>query len=224
MGMRSLSSSELADTLKVSRGRVSQYVKEGKLEGCYQGSGRDRRFDMARVAAALGRVLDQGQMMGNGAETRRQLHQIAPLPGLGPDQDGDDEPAPRPAARTAGPQKADTELPQRDPDRYELARTQKAEEEARRLRRQNAESEGTVVLASEVALQTTRLVNREVQAMDAVLQAGARAVADRLGVDYREARAILTQVWREHRAKRSVDLGVEAAVAAMTPAEAAEDI
>lgn len=221
--MKSLSSSELADTLKVSRGRVSQYVKEGKLEGCYQGHGRDRRFDLSKVAAALGRSLDAGQMLGNGAETRRQLGRITPLPGLGPDQDGDDDAAP-PAPRVAPPQKPDTELSPNDPSRYELARTLKAEQEARSLLRKNAEAEGTMVLASEAAQQATRLIAREVQAVEAVLQAGARAIADRLGVDYREARTILVGVWREHRAKRSADLQGEAAVADLSPVEMAEDI
>ena len=221
--MKSLSSSELADTLKVSRGRVSQYVKEGKLEGCYQGNGRDRRFDLVKVASALGRTMDPGQMMGNGAETRRQLGKIAPLPGLGPDSEAEDEPTPPPAAK-APPQKADAELSPSDPTRYELARTLKAEEEARALRRRNAEAEGTMVLASEAAQATTRLIGREVQAMEAVLQAGARAIADRLGVDYREARTILVGVWREHRAKRAGELGAEAAEAVLSPQEAVEDI
>jgi hypothetical protein len=221
--MKSLSSSELADTLKVSRGRVSQYVKEGKLEGCYQGNGRDRRFDLVKVASALGRSLDPGQMMGNGAETRRQLGRIAPLPGLGPDSDADDEPLPQPAQKPAV-QKADTELAPNDPTRYELARTQKAEEEARALRRRNAEAEGTMVLASEAAQQVTKLIGREVQAMEAVLQTGARAIADKLGVDYREARAILTGVWRDHRARRATELSAEAATAPLSPDETAEDI
>lgn len=222
--MKSVSSSELADALKVSRGRVSQYVKEGKLEGCYQGNGRDRRFDLGKVAVALGRSLDPGQLMGNGALTRQRLRQITPLPGLGPDRDSEDDPVQAPMARPAVAPKADTELPQRDPDRYELARTQKAEEEARALRRKNAEAEGTVVLASEAALQTARLINREVQAMESVLQAGARAVADRLGVDYREARTILVDVWREHRTRRAAELGAEAAAAEMTAQEAGQDI
>lgn len=229
--MRSLSSSELADTLKVSRGRVSQYVSEGKLEGCYQGEGRARRFDLEKVAAALGRVLDPGQMMGNGAATRQVLRSLAPLPGLGPqvgrgaepDPEADDDLPDAVAPRAALP-RSDSELPPRDPDRYELARTQKAEEEARRLRRMNAEAEGTMVLASEAAQQATRLIAREVQAVEAVLQTGARAIADRLGVDYREARTILVAVWREHRAKRSADLSAEAGAAQLSAAEAAEDI
>jgi hypothetical protein len=220
--MTFLSSSELAATLKVSKARVSQYVSEKKLEGCYSGDGRARRFDLAKVAAALGRALDPGQMMGNGAATKGALRQITPLPGLGPDLDDDPSEA-APTARLKAPV-PDSELPQRDPDRYELARTQKAEEEARRLRRQNAEAEGTMVLVSAAAQQTTRLISREIQAMEAVLQAGARAIADRLGVDYREARTILVATWRAHRAKRADELGVEAGAAVLTPNETAEDI
>jgi len=65
-----------------------------------------------------------------------------------------------------------------------------------------------MVLVSEAAQQTTRLISREIQAMEAVLQAGARAIADRLGVDCREARTILVATWRSHRAKRSDELDV----------------
>ena len=222
MGVALLSSSELAATLNVSKARVSQYVSEGKLAGCFTGDGRQRRFDLVKVAAALGRVLDPGQMMGNGAATKSALGRIAPLPGLGPDQDDDEAAHPDPAA--GRPQRADTELPSRDPDRYELARTQKAEEEARKLRRQNAEAEGTMVLVAEAAQQATRMIGREVQAMEAVLQAGARAIADRMGVDYRQARTILMGTWREHRARRATELGAQAASATLSVDEMAEDI
>jgi len=96
--MTFLSSSELAATLKVSKARVSQYVSERKLEGCYSGEGRARRFDLAKVAVALGRTLDPGQMMGNGAATKSALRRIVPLPGLGPDQD-DEAAEPGPVTR-----------------------------------------------------------------------------------------------------------------------------
>jgi hypothetical protein len=226
--MRQLSSSELADTLKVSRGRVSQYVSEGKLAGCFEGDGRARRFDLVKVAQALGRTLDPGQMMGNGAQTRQALRDLATEDSESAGQDEAQMLAPlrsagKPAAMRGG-QADDSELSMRDPDRYEMARTLKAEEEARKLRRQNEEAEGQYVLASAVAQQTTRLIGREVQALEAVLQAGARAVADRLGVDYRAARSILVEVWREHRARRATELGAEAAVASLSPDEAAGDI
>lgn len=218
-----LSSSELADALGVTRARVSQLVAEGKLAGCFAGDGRARRFDLEKVAVTLNRVLDRGQMMGNGAGTRRALRDLMAT------EDEDEagaqaEAVPAPAQAPRRAVQSDGPLPAGDPDRYELARTQKAEEEARKLRRQNEEAEGAYVLASEAAMQVSRLMAREIGGFEAVLQAGARAVADRLGVDYREARTILTECWREHRARRAGELGAEAAQAAMSADERAQDI
>ena len=55
--MVGLNTTELAARLAVSKARVSQYVSEGKLDGCYVGEGRARRFDLDKVATALGRRL-----------------------------------------------------------------------------------------------------------------------------------------------------------------------
>ena len=46
--------SELARIFGVSKQRVHQWVKEGKLNGCYTGEGHFRRFDLGKCAEALG--------------------------------------------------------------------------------------------------------------------------------------------------------------------------
>lgn len=209
--MTQVSSSQLAAELGVSAGRISQYVAEGKLDGCYSGERRARRFDLSKVKAALGRSLDPGQMMGNGAATKRQIDAL---------------PAERelPFTPRATPQKADSELNPRDPDRYELARIISAEEKARRDRRDNLADEGTFVLASEVSRQVQRAVGQEVREFESVLRDGARRVADKLGVDFLVARKLLTDVWREHRAVREKVLAEGADQAAMTEAETEQDV
>lgn len=204
---------ELAARLGVTRGRVSQMVAEGKLEGCYTGTGRARKFDLAKVAAVLPQKLDPGQMMGNGAGTKRALAALredvdAPVP----------TPAPPPRQRESG------ELSPNDPDRYELARTQKAEEEARRLRRQNAEAEGQYVLASEVQLQVARQIGQEIAEVETVLRDGARRVADKLGVDFKAVRALLIETWRAHRGARVEHLRERADAARLSDAERDQDI
>jgi hypothetical protein len=206
-----LSASELADTLGVSRGRVSQYVSERKLDGCFEGDGRARRFDLAKCVAALGRKLDPGQMLGNGAATRRMLTAL-------PAEDGD----PRPDMRPSG--KYDGELPASDAARYEMARTQKAEEEVRRLRRDNELSEGTLVKASEVDRQVARMMSQEIAEFETVLRDGARKVADRMGVDFKAVRQLLVETWRSHRDGRVAALSAEADAAALTDSEMAADI
>lgn len=210
--MTLINATALASALQVSPGRVSQYVSEGKLDGCYSGSGRARRFDLGKCVDALGKRLDRGQMMGNGAETRRAIDAV---------KSGQ---ADIPSAAPRSPQSGATELPHKDPDRYELARTQKAEEEARRLRRQNAEAEGTFVLASEVERQVAKVVAQEIAEVESVLREGARKVADNLGVDYKAVRQLLTETWRAHRSGRAEALAEDASLALKTDAEIAEDI
>ncbi len=200
-----LNAASLADRLNVSRARVSQWVAKGKLDGCFTGKGRDRLFDLEKVAVALNLTLDRAQGLGNGRATREALKRIA-------------EPAEVPRHRSR-----DGMLSLNDPDRYELARAQKAEEEARHLRRRNQEAEGTLVLAAEAARQSARLLAQEIAEFESVLRDGARRVADELGVDYKRARALLVETWRTHRQARADQLARQAQTAELTEAERSEN-
>ncbi|GGE26668.1 hypothetical protein SAMN05421774_11244 [Gemmobacter megaterium] len=208
--MPELNATELAARLDVSKARISQYVSEGKLEGCFSGDGRARRFDLDKVAAALGKGLHPGQMLGNGAATKRAIREL----------DGD---APPTVPTTKAP-RSGAPLDAKDPDRYELARIQNAEEDARRKRRDNQRDEGRWVLADEVQRQTARAMTQEVAQFEAVLRDAARAVADRFGLDYREVRKVLIDEWRKHRGQRSAQLVADAEVAPMTEAETAAQV
>lgn len=204
--MAGLNTTELAARLAVSKARVSQYVSEGKLEGCYVGEGRARRFDLDKVTHALGRKLHPGQMMGNGATTRDALRQLAT----------DEAPAPSASSPVS---RFDGQLPVADADRYEMARTLKAEEEARRLRRQNMAEEGTWVLAEEVERRSSRALAQEVAQFETLLRDAARAVADDFGLDARAVRKVLMDKWRAYRADRVQELTALAEGADMTQAE-----
>lgn len=205
--MRELSGGELAEMLGITKGRVSQLVSEGKLAGCYRGDGRLRRYDPVAVAKALGKRIDMGQQLGNGARTQAAAASIlqanaAPAPS---------SPAPTPAPTT---QLAE----------YERARTEKAQEEARRLKRMNAEAEGSFVLAEEVERQVRRQVGQEVAEVTTFIRDAARLIADRHQLDFKEVRQQLLEQWRSHRGKR-VDAAEERADAAtLTDAELAADI
>ncbi len=204
---RQLSTTELAQELNLSKGRISQLVRDGRLDGCFQGAGRARRFDLVLAAETLGHRLDPAQMLGNGAKTRRSLDEIdEPSP-------ADPEDMPRDGAGA-------TLLPAKDPSRYELARTQELEEKARRARRQNEVEEGNWVLASEVHTETARQIQMEIASIESsVLRGGARRIADELGVDFKEVRAILTQVWREYRGHRTEQKSAEAEAARLSAPE-----
>lgn len=209
-----LTTTELAQQLGLSKGRISQLVGAGRLDGCFSGDGRARRFDPAAVQAALRQGLDVAQMMGNGAKTKVALARLMDQPHDGGDDRQTRAPMPRDGA----------ELPATDTGRYELARAQKAEEEARALRRRNQEAEGAFVLSSEVSRQVQRVVVQEIAEMEAFVRSSAREVADRMGVDFKAVRKVMMDCWRVHRAGRSDVLAVEAAAAAMTETERAEDI
>ncbi|WP_375261843.1 hypothetical protein [Palleronia sp.] len=204
---RQLNTTDLAKALNLSKGRISQLVRDGRLDGCYHGDGRARRFDLSRAADALGQRLDPAQMLGNGAKTRRSLEDMEP-----PEQA-------EPEFGTSGGAGA-TLLPAKDPTRYEMARTQELEEKARRARRQNEAEEGNWVLASEVAAETARQMQMEIASIESsVLRAGARRLADDLGIDFKAARAILNEVWREYRSHRSEQKAAEAEAVHLSEAE-----
>ena len=204
--MTSLSATQLASELNLSKGRVSQYVSSGKLDGCFVGEGRSRRFDLDKVRQRLGKRLDPGQMLGNGATTNL---------GSG---DGGSKPA---VAKKAGA--GATTIESGDEDAYKLVRTQKAQEELRVAKRRNEEDEGNFVLASAVTLQTRRLIAQEIAEFEGVLKEGARMIADELGVDVMKVRSILLSEWRKHRTLRSKSLADQSAGATMTETEQAKD-
>lgn len=224
MRHRVLSSSELARKLGLSKGRVSQLVAGGQLAGCYSGDGRARRFDLDKASAALNRKLDPGQMMGNGAGTRRVLRSLQ-------QQDGAKEIAADPgdpiaaaaAPAEAGPVEGGA-LGLRDLARYELARMAKAEEDLRTARLKNGREEGQYVLAAEVERQVSQALAKEIGAVEAYQREVARVLADKMGVDFKLVRAILIEEWRAHRNGRVVVLQADAEVAELTEAERIEDI
>lgn len=204
--MSGLTATQLATKLDLSKGRISQLVTEGKLDGCYKGDGRSRRFDLAACANALNRTLDPGQMMGNGARTRQALREI-------------EETDPPTETPQDVPERDSAPLRTTDQARYEMARTLKAEEEARKLRRLNAQDDGTLVLAEQAGREARRALAAELAQFENVLRNAARAVADKMGVDFKTARQIMIDTWREHRSARAQHLDQEAEAAEMVPEE-----
>jgi hypothetical protein len=200
--------SELARLLGVTKGRVSQLAAAGKLEGCYTGDRRDRRYDPDKVAQALRVRLDPGQRLGNGARTQVAIGDILAR--------GVESPSPPPPS--------DGALPDGDRDSYELHRKAKLTEEVRRLRRQNALEEGTLILASEVERHVTKLLRQELAQIEDMLRTAARSVADRLGVDFRQTRQILIDTWRTQRHGRAEVLAEQADGADLSEEEMAADI
>lgn len=203
MGLRAV---ELAQQLGLSKGRISQLVGEGRLNGCYEGDGTHRRFDPVKVAVALQAKLDAAQMLGNGAGTKRALRAIL-----------QEQPAPtfHPKSEQMSPS---------DPDRYELARSAKAEEELRAMRLRNGREEGQYVLASEVDRNVSRVVAQNLAETEAFMKEVAALVAGKMGIDQRQVRQIILDGWREFRTNRAKDLAAAADDADLSDIELAEQI
>lgn len=210
--MQTVNAAELAKQLNLTPGRISQLAKEGRLDGCYTGDGRSRRYDPALVAKKLRGTLDPGQGLGNGAKTREAIGHIL--------NGGQIEAPQAPKA----PPRTDSRSPDGDDDTYKLQREALLAEQVRRARRQNELEEGTLVLASEVERQVARVLRQEIAEVEEMLRTAARAIADRLGVDFRATKQILTETWRNQRQTRSGALEEQAAVATMTEAEKEQDI
>lgn len=203
--MSLVTATQLASEFGVSKGAVSQWVSGGKLEGCFDGRGRNRRFDIQKCAKALGKNIDPGQRMGNAAKTGCAAKSLSKEPR-------------QPKLNESAP------LPKENMTRYEFARTLKAEEEGRTLRRRNAEAEGLYVLASEASRQVSKQIGQEIAEFETVLRDGARKVADIHGIDFKEVRQVLIDQWREHRAVRAKKIKASTEDMELAETERAENI
>ncbi|MFN3646249.1 MAG: excisionase family DNA-binding protein [Gemmobacter sp.] len=203
--MPHLSTTDLAAELGVSKGRVSQWVSEGKLRGTFTGDGRARRFDLAAVQVALNRSLDVAQALGNGRQTLERIGAIsAPPP---PADDADD---------TAG---MDADIKRR----YDIARAMRIEEQARAARYDNDQREATLVLASEVQAQVLAQIGQELAQIDGFLRQVSVELAEALGAQRQQVRAILNAAWRRHRGERAAAAAMRADAAKLTAAEQEAD-
>ena len=205
--MELLRASELADRLSLSRGRISQLVSEGKFDGCYEGEGRNRRFDLAKCVTCLERGLDFGQMHGNGAEAAAARQEV--LRDL--------------EAAGAAPSGA-VQLPDNDSDAMRLVKLEKEKESLRKLRRENLAFEQAYALRSEVETQVRRVLQKEIVEVDTMLRLAAQRIADDLAVDMKTVRSILLQTWRRQREERARVLEAAAEEATFTDAEREMDI
>ncbi len=199
--MFNLTATALANELGLSRGRISQMVTAGQLEGCFEGDGRSRRFDLALAQTKLKGSLDQGQMLGNGAKTKERL-----------------------SPEKRNPVVKAVAVPPAEVSEYEKARTLKAVEEARKLQRNNAVEEGRYLLAAEVVRQVQGQIQQEIAEFESALRDGARIIADELDVDFKTVRKLLVDHWRVHRAKRVKVLEAQSGSAEKTSDEVQEDI
>ena len=174
-----MSKGEFAAELGVSAARISQYIKEGKIDGdALVGDGRTARIKADVARAQLSSRLDVSQMTGNGLKTR-----------IG------HTPAPSPAAplSTADPFEA-----QMRNEKLEQAKIQ-----TRKMRAEEMARAGRYVLASDAESAMAKLASRIMTVFDGGLQDIAAAIAERFEVPVRDVTHELQKQVKEMRKRQS---------------------
>ena len=190
-----LNTTTIAERLGYHKSRISQLVANGTLDGCFEGDGRRRRFDLELVTKRLNGEIHPGQAMGNGSEQaarRRDLLDGVPI-------------APEVEA------KSDGSLPRDDQDRYRLAKLAISEEDLKKRRRENALADGTAVYRREVERNVGKMIGAEVVAFENTLRGMARMIADQFDLDFKSVNSVCKQIARDYRIERSKKLGAIAA-------------
>ncbi|KQY20776.1 hypothetical protein [Rhizobium sp. Root483D2] len=176
-----MSKGDFAAHIRVSPGRISQYITEGKLTGdALDGEGRKARIRTAVALQQLSRTLDPAQRFGaNGAAT------IAPVMSV------------------TKPQTAPSAAP--DPVVDEIAQERLKQQRLKTAREQRDEdlSTGRYMLTDAARRETGRAVSEAFKVMDQAIQEMAKTMAAQFGVPQRDALLALHKAMRDTRAKQA---------------------
>lgn len=174
--MQTMSKGDFARECNVTPGRVSQWLAEGVIGAdCLDGEGRNARIIVDRAKAQIGLRRDPSQALGNGLKTQLDL----------PPPETPSEPTLK-----------------RDDVAHQIQR-ERLEQEKRRNRREEIEELerlGTLVPASDVRAQMTRLAQQVDEANAAMLMDFAAAVAARFEVPQRDVLHELRRVRADKKA------------------------
>jgi hypothetical protein len=171
---------EFAAMIRVSPGRVSQLISEGKLGASeLQGEGRSAKIKVSEALAALKLRLDMSQMTGNGSGTRLEA------------------PAPK--------QPDLPEQPQSDADkveaRFKLAKLEQQEAINRRIAEEEKARTGVYVLAADAKAEASKLAGQLLQAFEGGLTDMASALAAEYQLPQRDVVHMMRKQFAEVRAK-----------------------
>ncbi len=202
-----ITTTQLAAKMNLSKGRISQLVKQGVFDGCFTGEGRARRFNLAQCLVAYGDKTDVRQGSGNAEKTHAAVEQIQ----SGLDFEGSG------GAGLQGGQK-----PQKDnvSQRLNLARARKEEMQAARLEREERVELGAWVRADEAASAARRQMAKEIAIFEGVVKDMARFVADKNALNFKVVRADMMKILRDARTRRAGELEDTAVVEEVQKKEA----
>lgn len=180
-----MSKSEFAASIGVSAARVSQYIKEGKIDSAaLVGEGRSARIRVDVARDQLRRSLDLSQMTGNGLKTN-----------LGG--------SPSPTSRADAPSllsDRDDEASRFD-QRMRLEKLEQAQMQTRKMRAEEQARSGRYVLAADADASMARLAARIVSVFEGGLPDLAASIAERFEVPVRDVTHLLHRDIKELRTR-----------------------
>lgn len=188
---------QAAELLNVTAGRVSQYIKEGKIFGdAIVGQGRNASIDINLARQQLGRTLDPVQLSA----------QARPTPA-----------ASQPAAGTYDmPPLNDAQ------QRTLLARAEQAEIAARRAKREEEAQKGVYMLTEDAVREWSRAQVAILASLDELMPTMGDALAAEFRIDPKLAVVILRRELRAWRARQAAEAQSRVAAESDLVEEAAE--
>jgi hypothetical protein len=196
-----VSKSQYALLKNVSRGRVSQWISEGKIEpDALVGDGHSAKIDVRKADAHLRRKLDIGQRFGNGLSTRLDT----------PDQPGAATSAPAGVAQ-ASPSTVTEPIAQADPvDPIEEKIKREKLEGLQRENRKRAEDEaaraGRYLDSAAAGAQMAKIAAQMLATFEGSLSELATSIASKFQAPQRDVLHLLRSEFRMLRARAANNL------------------
>lgn len=196
---------EFAKLINVSAGRVTQYITEGKLHGpALKGEGRGAKIVVDIGLRQLRRNLDDGQMSGNGLDTRLgPVMQPVPVVAQAP------RPAPTDEDLTGG---AGDMLS----DQIKVEKLKEIRGKNRRQEEEERQRRGIYTPTADVVRALQRLADGMMQDFDGILNEMAAEAVAHPGIQHRDLLHLFRTLARKIRARAEEDLKRQATELAPT--------
>lgn len=176
-----VSKGKFAKLIRVSAGRVSQYISEGKISAdCLVGEGRMARIDVAKAKAALNDTLDISQRLGNGIDTQIDVPTQPDLP--------------------SAPQQPAS---QRVEDKIKHEKLLQAQRANRRAAEDDALRNGKLMLTSDARQQMDLVASQMMQTFEGSITDMAAAVSAKFKLPHRDVVHCMRLAFAEVRARSS---------------------
>lgn len=197
--MPTFTKTEFAERRHVTKARVSQWIKEGKIPPeALVGEGRNAKIDEDIALQHLNRGLDPDQRAGHGLGTNLTPAPIAAIAPAASAPIGEGQPVDQGAAAPAA-------VVDDRQDRVLDARLEDLQRRNRRAAVEEAAANGRLTPTDEARRETAQEVRHALLRMDGALVTFATAIAAEYKLPQRDVLHILRAKWREERVAGAID-------------------